>query len=110
MTLRTLVLALAAGLAAAPALAADSSAFTLQCQAKGGPAGTCVCMASELERSRDGEVVLDSFAVADLPEADRSAARAAMMGRYKLTTDDMTRIGNAMLPLLESARKACDPE
>jgi uncharacterized protein len=110
MIFRSMMLALAASLATAPALAADASAFTLQCQAKGGPAATCICMASELEKTTDGSVVLDSYGIADMPEADRNAAKTAMMERYKLTPEDMGRIGNEIPTLLETARKACDTE
>jgi hypothetical protein len=111
MQLRTFLLAAGlAALAVAPALAADASSFTLQCQAKGGPAATCICMASELEKTPDGSVVLDSYGIADMPEADRNAAKAAMMQNYKLTPEDMSRIGNEIPTLLETARKACDTE
>lgn len=133
MIRRASALALASLLAAAPALAADppappvavapaapaadappgpaanAGAFTRQCTAKG-PADICACMADELQRGRNGQVVLETYAIAELPEAERAPAKAAMIERYKLTPAELGPIGNAVPALLDAALKACDPE
>lgn len=92
---------------ATPLPPADATAFTRQCTSKG-PADICACMADELQRGRDGKVVLETYGIADLPEAERAAAKAAMMARYKLTPAELTPIGNAVPALLDAAFKACD--
>jgi hypothetical protein len=117
MNLRLVLITLAGSLAVtavmaaetAPGPAANADAFTRQCTAKG-PADICACMADELQRGRDGQVVLETYAIAELPEADRAAAKAAMMERYKLTPAELAPIGNAVPTLLDTALKACDPE
>lgn len=92
---------------ATPLPAADATAFTRQCTSKG-PADICACMADELQRGRDGKVVLETYGIAELPEAERAAAKTAMMERYKLTPAELGPIGNAVPALLDAAFKACD--
>jgi hypothetical protein len=92
---------------ATPLPAADASAFTRQCTAKG-PVDICTCMVDELQRGRDGKVVLETYTIAALPEAERKPAMAAVMERYKITQAELGPIGNAVSALLDAALKACD--
>lgn len=99
--------ALAALAAAAAVQAAQSMAFTTQCELKS-PAATCACLANQLQQSRDGQVVLDTFEASALPAEQRRTAQDAMLKRYNLTEADLGPIGNAAPALLTAARKACE--
>ena len=101
---RLLTLAL---LLATPALASDYSGFLKDCTSKG-PVDICTCMAEELDKTRDGKVVLDTYVIAALPEAERKPAMAAMMERYKVPQAELGPIGNAIPQLIDAAAKACD--
>jgi hypothetical protein len=94
-------------LLASPALAADYTGFIKDCTSKG-PVDICTCMAEELDKTRDGKVVLDTYVIAAMPEAERKPAMAAMMERYKITQAELGPIGNAIPAMLEAAGKVCD--
>ena len=97
----------ALALFATPVLAADTGGFLKDCTSKG-PVDICTCMAEELDKTRDGQVVLDTYVIAAMPEAERKPAMAALMTRYKLTQAELGTIGNAVPAMIEAAGKVCD--
>lgn len=105
--MRHLLLPLSLLAMASSALASDTSGFLKDCTSKG-PVDICTCMAEELDKSRDGQVVLETYVIVTLPEAERKPAMLATMERYKLTQAELTTIGNSIPAMLDAAFKVCD--
>jgi hypothetical protein len=72
-------------LAAVPAAAApDSNAFLRKCRPQA-PVATCTCMVNKMLLSRDGQITLDAFRLAETPEDQKRSAVIALADKYDTT-------------------------
>lgn len=73
---------LAVMLVATPALAApDTRAFRRYCEAKA-PAATCSCIATDVARTRNGQMAIDAYGVTQAAAAQRHAAAHQQIWRH----------------------------
>lgn len=97
----------AALLAAVPAAAApDSNAFLRKCRANA-PVATCTCMVNKMLLSRDGQIALDAYRLAEMPEDQKRSAAIALADKYDTTMSGMQSALNNAKASFDSNLKAC---
>jgi hypothetical protein len=102
--MRALVLTM---LLATPTLAApDTRAFLRYCEART-PAATCSCIASEMARTRNGQIALDAYGVTQAPAVQQRTAALALANKYGAKASEIETAITATEPALRSATGRC---
>ncbi len=98
---------LAVMLVATPALAApDTRAFRRYCEAKA-PAATCSCIATDVTRTRNGQIAIDAYGVTQAAAPQRRAAALALANKYGVKASEIEAAIVAAEPALRTATERC---